>query len=262
LSEKDGLADNWVMSIYQAPDDAMWFGTRQGISRYHGGEFTNFTAEDGLTGNGVYAIHGDSDGVMWFGTRGGGVSGYDGTTWTSLDTRDGLAGNNVLLIHQDDDGYLWFGAMDGGVTRYRRSATPPEVRIASVTTDQTYDDLSTIPTFTPDTRVTIKYSSIDFRTIPEKQQYRCRIKELDSDWRKSTKSDTFDFICKEPGIYTFEVQAIDRDLNYSEPASVKLEVIPDPRNHRIIQLEEHIRRQELAELERRHKEPEDARQIQ
>ena len=57
---------------------------------------------------------------------------------------------------------------------------------------------------------------------------------------------SYDFIFDEPGTYTFEVQAIDRDLNYSEPASVKLEVIPDPRNHRIIQLEAHIREQEFV----------------
>jgi sigma-B regulation protein RsbU (phosphoserine phosphatase) len=77
-----------------------------------------------------------------------------------------------------------------------------------------------------------------------------------------TKATTFDWTPEEPGTYVFEVQAIDRDLNYSEPASVELKVIPDPRNHRIIQLEEHIHQQELAELERVHRELEDARQIQ
>lgn len=30
------------------------------------------------------------------------------------------------------------------------------------------------------------------------------------------------------GDYTFQVQAVDRDLNYSEPVEVQLSVVPDP----------------------------------
>jgi two-component system NtrC family sensor kinase len=45
------------------------------------------------------------------------------------------------------------------------------------------------------------------------------------------------------------VQAIDRDLNYSEPASIELEVIPDPRNHRIAQLEVELEERERARKE-------------
>jgi transcriptional regulator with PAS, ATPase and Fis domain len=153
---------------------------------------------------------------------------YDGTAWTSLDTRDGLTGNGVNGICQDPDGSLWF-ITTGGITRYRRSVTPPGVRIVFVTTDQTYRDLSVIPAFTPGVRVTIKYSAIDFKTIPEKQQYRCHIMEIDSDWRKPTKSETFDHVFDQPGTYAFQVQAIDRDLNYSEPATLSLTVQPDPK---------------------------------
>ncbi len=140
------------------------------------GGFVNFTTEDGLASNSVVAIHCHTDGVMWFGTWGGGVSGYDGVAWTSLDTRDGLADNRVLSIESDADGTLWFVTLDG-LTRYRRSKNPPKVHIVSVTTDQTYRDLDAIPAFTPGTRVTIEYNAIDFKTLPEKRQYRTRIYE-------------------------------------------------------------------------------------
>ncbi len=259
---EDGLADNWVHVIYRDPDGFMWFGTENGgVSRYNGRHFVSFTTEDGLVEDHVHAIRSTPDGLMWFGTWAGGIAMYDGTAWSSLDKRDGLAGNRAMAIHQEEDGSLLFGT-DGGVTRYRRSITPSKVYIVSVTTDQTYRNLSAVPAFTPGTRVTIEYSSIDFKTLPEKRQYRCRIREIDSDWRKPMKSTSYDFIFDKPGIYTFEVQAIDRDLNYSEPASVKLEVIPDPRNHRIAQLEGELAERERAELERFHRELEDARQIQ
>ncbi len=249
LTTEDGLLSNSIYNFTKAPDGALWFATENGISRYDGKEFVNLTSKDGLAFNSVHAIHQSADGTMWFGTLSGGASGYDGVAWTSLDTRDGLAGDSVFAVNQDSDGFLWFGT-EGGITRYRRGTVPPKVHIVSVTSDQTYSDLSAIPAFTPGTRVTIEYSSIDFKTLPEKRQYRSRIKETDSDWRKPTKADSFDFIFDEPGAYTFEVQAIDRDLNYSEPASVKLEIIPDPRNHQIAQLE--------SDLEKRNRELEQA----
>jgi len=227
VTTKDGLAHNMVYAIHRDPDGVMWFGTEGGVSRYDGEEFVNVTKEDGLAHNAVAAIHRDPDGVMWFGTWGGGVSRYDGTAWTSLDTRDGLAGNNVLSIHQDSEGFLWF-ATEGGITRYRPSTTPPKVRIVSVTTDQTYGDLSAIPAFTIGTRVTIQYGALDYRTLLEKQQYRYRIKEADSDWRRPTKATLFDYTFKKPGNYTFEVEAIDRDLNYSDPASVPIVISAPP----------------------------------
>ena len=229
LTTKDGLAHNSIKAIHRDPDGMMWFGTGDGVSRYDGKKFVNLGLRDGLVHNVVAAIHRDPDDVMWFGTVGG-LSCYDGTAWSSLDTRDGLAGNFVDAIHQDQDGYLWFAteSPEGGVSRYRPNTTPPKVHIVSVTTDQTYRDLSAIPAFAPGTRITIEYSALDFKTVLEKRQYRYRIKEIDSDWRKPTKEVTFDHTYKEPGTYTFEVQAIDRDLNYSEPASLEITILPPP----------------------------------
>ncbi|MBC8462118.1 MAG: response regulator, partial [Deltaproteobacteria bacterium] len=227
FTTEDGLAGNDVCAIHSDTDGTLWFGTSGGISCYNGEAFVNLTTEDGLAHNDVRTIHRDADGTMWFGTIGGGVSVYDGIAWTSLDTRDGLASNYVSVIHQDEEGNIRFGT-GGGLTRYRRSTSKPTVRIVSVQTDKEYTDLTALPSITAKTRVTISYSAIDFKTVPEKRQYRCRIHGIDDDWRKPTKDDEFDYIFDEPGTYTFEVQAIDRDLNYSDPASVTLNVVPVP----------------------------------
>ena len=255
FTTEDGLVGDNVRSVYCTPDGVIWFGTSGGVSRYNGKEFVNLTPEDGLAHGTVSAICRADDGSMWFGTSGSGVCGYDGISWTSLDTRDGLASNEVNAIHADADGLVWIGT-SSGITRYKRSDVPPKVCIVSVKTDTEYTNLEAIPSITTGHRITIAYNAIDFKTVPEKRQYRCRIKEIDSDWRKPTKATSFDCIFDKPGAYTFEVQAIDRDLNYSEPASVKFEVIPDPRNHQIAQLESDLekRNRELeqanAELER------------
>ena len=221
----DGLAHNSVWDIHQDPDGTLWFATEDGVSKYDGKEFINLTIENGLAHDFVRAIYRDSDGVMWFGTERG-ACGYDGTAWTLLDARDGLVGHGILSISQDEDGFLWFATEDGGLTRYRPNATPPRVHLVSVTTDRTYRDLDAIPAFTPGTRVTIAYGSVDLKTIPAKRQYRIRLKEIDLGWRRPMKTDAVDLSFDKPGTYTFQVQAIDRDLNYSQPASLILQVVP------------------------------------
>jgi len=259
FTTEDGLAGNLIWDIYRDVDGTLWFGTfGGGVSRYDGSRFVNFTTEDGLAHDKVASIYRDVDGTLWFGTDGGGVSHYDGIAWTSLDVRDGLVGNTVQSIYQDENGTLWFGT-GSGITCHRSNTTPPQVRINSVRIkDQLYTDLAAIPPITVGEYITVEYSAIDFKTIPEKRQYRYRIQELDSDWHRPTGESQFDWTPEEIGTYTFEVQAIDRDLNYSQPAMVKLEVIEDPRDRQIAELE--------SELERRNRELEaelqDARDVQ
>ena len=240
-----GLASNIVWNIYRDPIGDLWFGTLfGGVSCYDGKEFVTLTTEDGLAHNDVLATYRDSDDVLWFATHGGGVSRYDGIAWTSLDTRDGLPSNIVRSIHQDFETakptgakdlerFFWLGT-DGGLVRYRLSTTPPSVRIVSVKIDEEYIELDP-PPITTGTRVTIRYNAIDLVTVPEKRQYRVRIEGIGDDpkqrgiqnnWRPPTKETFFDYTFKKPGSYAFQVQAIDRDLNYSKPASLTLKVVP------------------------------------
>ena len=225
----DGLSSNSIRSIHEDKTGHLWFGTRggDGASRYDGERFVNFTPHAGLTQNDVTSIYQDREGFLWFGTLSGGISRYDGTSWVTLDTRDGLISNQVLKIYQDSDGRLWFATLEG-VTQYNPNRVSPSVRIVSVQSHNTSvqtGSLETIKDITTNTRVTIKYSSIDFKTVKEKRQYRVRIKEIDADWRKPTLSDTLNISFDKPGTYTFEVVAIDRDLNYSAPASLTLTVV-------------------------------------
>ncbi|MCH8293660.1 response regulator, partial [Candidatus Poribacteria bacterium] len=226
LTTDNGLVSNYVTDIYRDSRGMIWFATYDGgVSRYDGKTFVNFTTKNGLASNDVASIHETPDGVMWFGTRNGGVSIYDGTTWSSLDTRDGLTGDTVSAIYQDLDGLIWLGT-EGGVTRYQQSTVSPKVQIVSVQTTEFDAAPTEVPSITSGTRVTIKYHALDFKTPLEKRQYQYRIKEVDNGWRQPTKATAFDYTFKKSGTYTFAVRAIDQDLNYSEPASVTLKVVP------------------------------------
>jgi len=263
LTVEDGLLSNTVEAIYRGAfilkdglhpfktktDEMLWFGTGEGISRYDGKHFFNITKEDGLADNYIVTIYGTADGKLWFGTEEGGISTYDGTTWMSLDKRDGLPANEIRAIYEGKEGRLWFGT-NNGISCYRRSSSTPSVRIVSVQTDKKYTDLGAIPPITAGNRVTIEYRSIDFKTHPEKRQYRCRVYESQTlenagaaspdvaefakirgfdtktPYNPPTKATTFDWTPTKPGEYLFEVQAIDRDLNYSDSGHVFLTIVP------------------------------------
>ena len=127
----DGFASSSVWDIHQDRAGELWFATQQGIIRYDGASFTNFTGRDGLGAVGtdsffrdiiVFSILEDRQEHLWFGTYGGGVSHYDGHSFTTYTARDGLAHDNVTSIVEDRQGHLWFGSSSwspgGGVSRW------------------------------------------------------------------------------------------------------------------------------------------------
>jgi hypothetical protein len=62
---KDGLAGSTVYRICQDKKGYIWFATDNGVSRFDGKRFKNFTTEDGLTDNEVLYIACDSQGRVW-----------------------------------------------------------------------------------------------------------------------------------------------------------------------------------------------------
>ena len=62
----------------------LWFGTTgEGVYRYDGKLFTQFTKKDGLNSNCIYAMLEDKAGNIWFGTENG-VCRYDGKTFSNM----------------------------------------------------------------------------------------------------------------------------------------------------------------------------------
>ncbi len=62
----------------QDAEGNLWFGTtREGVYRYDGKGFSQFTVKDGLTNNTVWSILADRNGSVWFGTDSG-LSRWDG----------------------------------------------------------------------------------------------------------------------------------------------------------------------------------------
>lgn len=110
----------------------LWFGsTGEGVYRYNGSSFTNFSTDDGLSSNYIWCIYEDTAGNIWFGTADG-ISRYDGVKFTAI-PMSAINGSNTKLwydnygnpseenaiwdIMQDRTGMFWI-ATTRGVYRY------------------------------------------------------------------------------------------------------------------------------------------------
>lgn len=109
-------------NLVQDKNGHLWFASWEGIVRYDGKTFTNFTNKDNLRRFHVFSALEDKKGNLWFGTVGAGVYRYNGKTFTNFTTQDGLAGDAVCCITEDKRGNIWVGAL-GGVSRFDPSAS-------------------------------------------------------------------------------------------------------------------------------------------
>ena len=107
-SMADGLAGVRIEHIAEDSEGCIWFATwDNGVSRFDGNEFQNFTKQDGLIDDRTYFVTQDSQSRLWFGTANG-VCWYDGTDFYHLKD-DGIADRDVRCIYEDCEGRVWCG---------------------------------------------------------------------------------------------------------------------------------------------------------
>ncbi|MDP6037777.1 MAG: PD-(D/E)XK motif protein, partial [Candidatus Latescibacteria bacterium] len=218
-----GLVDNNVKALLFDHSDNLWVGTEDGVSRYDGENWTTFHSPDGGVYNDIQSLFSDRNGHLWFGTNGGGVIRFDGKVFQTMTEQDGLASNRVNDILQDRDGNMWFATFGGGLTRYRPPEPfPPSIEIDRVIADQQYEQPSMVEVPTTTRILTVAFRGANLKTRPDAMMYRYRLSGYDDEWQ-TTRNPQVDYQNLPRGEYTFEVQAVDRDLVYSEqPATVAI----------------------------------------
>jgi ligand-binding sensor domain-containing protein len=106
----------------------LWFGTTgEGVYRYDGKEFTQFTEKDGLCNNLIFLIFEDKAGNIWFGSKGS-ISQFDGKKFTTISIPTSVGSdflsnnlfnnyssekNELWSMMQDRSGTIWLGTTDG-----------------------------------------------------------------------------------------------------------------------------------------------------
>lgn len=130
-TQGSGEADN-VNSILEDKAGNLWFGTTgEGLYKYDGESFFQYTSTNGLNSNTVHCILEDADGNIWIGTAEG-LCLYDGNKFNNIQIplppdlppnkyRDT---HNVFDIMQDQNGKLWFATIDGVYVYNGKSFVP------------------------------------------------------------------------------------------------------------------------------------------
>lgn len=105
----------------------LWFGsTGEGVYRYNGKSFMQFTKADGLSSNSVYSLLEDASGNIWIGTSEG-VCRFDGKKIIPISIvglgisfngnenfySNQSTKNSVWSMMQDKNGIIWFGTGNG-----------------------------------------------------------------------------------------------------------------------------------------------------
>lgn len=116
----DGLPDERIRSIFQDKKGFLWVGTMNGVCRYDGLGFKNFSRSangTGIAGNWAYTITEDDKNNIWIGTNEG-FSRFDIGTETFENfklpiEKTNLYSNRVNALFFETDGKLWIGGKSG-----------------------------------------------------------------------------------------------------------------------------------------------------
>jgi diguanylate cyclase (GGDEF)-like protein len=98
FDQSDGLGDLSVTGFAQQPDGSLWIATENGLFRYDGSLFTEFSRAAGLSDPTVFSLLVDHTGTVWVGTHGG-LFRFDGTRFheETVNGRSMRIGINSML---------------------------------------------------------------------------------------------------------------------------------------------------------------------
>ena len=71
MTTSQGLPSDSISTITTDSRGYVWFGTLDGLSRYDGERFVDYTTDDGLPDRMIWSIAEDRRGGIWIGTRQG-----------------------------------------------------------------------------------------------------------------------------------------------------------------------------------------------
>lgn len=120
LSIDDGLSANNVRSIIQDQDGFMWFATENGLNRYDGYDFSNFSQGPSIALQDIWrypinSLHTQDGQYMWIGAGQLFRYDYELDKVTQYDVTDHLGIRNII---SDRDGNLWFGGERSGLRKF------------------------------------------------------------------------------------------------------------------------------------------------
>lgn len=118
FSTHEGLSQSSVLSITQDAQGFIWMGTKDGLNRFDGYNFTTFKNEinnpNSISNNEIAFLTSDSTGNLFIGTRGGGLNYFikDENRFIKFDNLE-ISDGSVNIVFECSDGSLLVGTSQG-----------------------------------------------------------------------------------------------------------------------------------------------------
>ncbi|HYF70113.1 MAG TPA: two-component regulator propeller domain-containing protein [Ohtaekwangia sp.] len=128
ISTEAGLSQSHIQCILQDSHGFMWFGTRDGLNKYDGYNFTIFKNNEkdsnSLGNDRISDMAEDINGDIWLATYGGGLNKYDWRKEEFIQHKhspydsSGIPSNLLQAVEIDKKGNVWVGASHAGLSMY------------------------------------------------------------------------------------------------------------------------------------------------
>ena len=119
----DGLAQPYVYSIVQDNKGYLWIGTGNGLSRFDGINFKNFTTKDSLADNFITCSFNDG-GDLWFGHMNGNISHFNGKIFNRISVTNQKSG--ITDIKKSPKGEIWASTNSNGLINLNQKTNHPQ----------------------------------------------------------------------------------------------------------------------------------------
>jgi ligand-binding sensor domain-containing protein/serine phosphatase RsbU (regulator of sigma subunit) len=123
-----------VNFTYQDNTGFIWFGTSEGLVRFDGLEYKNFTIADSLYTNEITALVQDTSGKFWVGHSSGEISIGTPHKFQKWMPEEGLPKQQINNLFVDNKNNIWFGTAGEGIYYYNHR------RVYNLNTDDGLSD--------------------------------------------------------------------------------------------------------------------------
>ncbi len=249
-TKQDGLAGNWVSSIYDNQQGTLWISSPQGgLTRYRDNVFSAISDEDGLFTSEIYCVLGDDQGGIWLSSPVG--IGYireqelndfadgriDSIVTTVYTTDDGMKtdecfGNWQPSGWKSKNGYLWFATKKGAVKidpkSFKKNEISPQVKVDRISTGRENISSDNFISLRPNTdKIEFHYTALSF-VSPGKVLFKYKLEGYDKDWVDAGTRRAAYYTNLSPGRYRFHVIACNNDGVWNtEGAGFEFELRPN-----------------------------------
>jgi ligand-binding sensor domain-containing protein/signal transduction histidine kinase len=248
-----GPLNESVRTLFLDTNGVLWIGTGSGLSRFHNGQITTFTARQGLPDTPISQILEDDFGRLWLGGNRGVVSvvkrdleeiprGKASAVYPRAYGKvDGMLSEECVggffpAGLKTSSGQLWFATLKGITVIKPRSSIgesmPPAVVIEDMSVDgsaptnflSTAGDEPSVCLSAGKHRVEFRYTGLSF-SAPERVRFRYRLDGLDPGWVEAGIQRIASYGYVPAGSYRFHVIACNSDGVWNDTgASVALEI--------------------------------------